>query len=237
MTPSARLSLAALVLASYAGSTLANPPKTLAADALQTDAQKFSYAMGVDMATGLLKIKDDINIEALEAGLETIFAGQPSSLDPAQREQIKQTISAKFKQAQAAERTQLGERNQLAGAAFLAENGKRPGVKTTASGLQFEELQASKGTHPAASSTVKVHYEGRLITGEVFDSSVERGEPASFPLTGVIPGFTEGLQLMTVGSKAKIYLPGPLAYGPRGSGEKIGPNATLVFTITLLAIE
>ena len=123
------------------------------------------------------------------------------------------------------------------GEKFLTENGKRAGVKTTASGLQYEVLEASLGQKPKASDTVKVHYEGTLIDGTVFDSSYRRGEPISFPLNGVIKGWTEGLQLMPVGSKFKFFIPYQLAYGERGAGGSIPPYAALIFTVELLGIE
>ena len=123
------------------------------------------------------------------------------------------------------------------GEKFLAENGKREGVKTTASGLQYEVLEATLGQKPKATDTVKVHYEGTLIDGTVFDSSYKRGESISFPLNGVIKGWTEGLQLMAVGSKYKFFIPYELAYGERGAGASIPPYATLIFTVELLGIE
>ena len=123
------------------------------------------------------------------------------------------------------------------GEKFLAENAKRAGVKTTASGLQYEVLDATLGQKPKATDTVKVHYEGTLIDGTVFDSSYKRGESISFPLNGVIKGWTEGLQLMSVGSKYKFFIPYQLAYGERGAGGSIPPYATLIFTVELLGIE
>ena len=123
------------------------------------------------------------------------------------------------------------------GEKFLAENAKREGVKTTASGLQYEVLEATLGQKPKATDTVKVHYEGTLIDGTVFDSSYKRGESISFPLNGVIKGWTEGLQLMSIGSKYKFFIPYQLAYGERGAGGSIPPYATLIFTVELLGIE
>ena len=123
------------------------------------------------------------------------------------------------------------------GEKFLAENAKREGVKTTASGLQYEVLEATIGQKPKATDTVRVHYEGTLIDGTVFDSSYKRGESISFPLNGVIKGWTEGLQLMSVGSKYKFFIPYQLAYGERGAGGSIPPYAALIFTVELLGIE
>ena len=123
------------------------------------------------------------------------------------------------------------------GEKFLAENAKRPGVKVTPSGLQYEVLDATLGQKPKATNTVRVHYEGTLPDGTVFDSSYKRGEPISFPLNGVIAGWTEGLQLMSVGSKYKLFIPYQLAYGERGAGGSIPPYAALIFTVELLGIE
>ena len=123
------------------------------------------------------------------------------------------------------------------GEKFLAENAKREGVKTTASGLQYEVLEATIGQKPKATDTVRVHYEGTLIDGTVFDSSYKRGESIAFPLNGVIKGWTEGLQLMSVGSKYKFFIPYQLAYGERGAGASIPPYAALIFTVELLGIE
>ena len=123
------------------------------------------------------------------------------------------------------------------GEKFLAENAKREGVKTTASGLQYEVLEATIGQKPKASDSVRVHYEGTLIDGTVFDSSYKRGESIAFPLNGVIKGWTEGLQLMSVGSKYKFFIPYQLAYGERGAGASIPPYAALIFTVELLGIE
>ena len=130
----------------------------------------------------------------------------------------------------------MGEVNKAAGDAFLAENGKRPEVKTTPSGLQYEVITKGTGAQPTADDTVEVHYTGKLIDGTVFDSSVERGVPATFGVTQVIPGWVEALQLMKVGAKWRLFIPSQLAYGPQGAGNVIGPNATLIFDVELLKI-
>jgi FKBP-type peptidyl-prolyl cis-trans isomerase FklB len=143
-----------------------------------------------------------------------------------------QELDAK-QQAAAAEMAKV---NEAAGQAFLAENGKRPEVTTTASGLQYEVLAEGAGQSPAASDQVVVHYTGKLIDGTVFDSSVERGEPATFGVTQVIPGWVEALQMMKPGAKWRVFIPSNLAYGPQGAGGVIGPNATLIFDVELLSV-
>jgi FKBP-type peptidyl-prolyl cis-trans isomerase FklB len=130
-----------------------------------------------------------------------------------------------------------GEKNAKEGEAFLASNAKKEGVKTTASGLQYKVIKSGTGKTPKATDTVKVHYHGTLVDGSVFDSSVQRGEPATFPVDQVIPGWTEVLQLMKEGDKWQVYIPGKLAYGERSPSPKIGPNSTLVFDVELLSIE
>ncbi|QWF72444.1 FKBP-type peptidyl-prolyl cis-trans isomerase [Methylomonas paludis] len=126
------------------------------------------------------------------------------------------------------------EENQAAGTAFLAENAKKPGVITTASGLQYQVLTEGTGATPKATDTVTVHYEGTTIDGKVFDSSYKRGAPASFPLNRVIPGWTEGLQLIKEGGKSRLFIPANLAYGARQAGPDIGPNSTLIFDVELI---
>lgn len=135
-----------------------------------------------------------------------------------------------------AEARKMADVNEKAGKDFLAQNGQRPEVKTTPSGLQYEVLTEGTGAMPSASDQVKVHYTGKLIDGTVFDSSVERGEPATFGVTQVIPGWVEALQMMKAGSKWRLYIPSALAYGPNGAGGVIGPNATLIFDVELLEV-
>ena len=211
-------------------------PKITKAEELTTDAQKFGYAIGVDLARSLQPVKDDVDIKALEAGLDTVFAGGTSVLDDAAREQIKNTVAEKLQKKQLEERTATANKAKEEGEKFLAENGKKDGVKTTASGLQYQVLTEGKGDSPKATDTVTVHYKGTLLNGETFDSSYDRGQPVSFPLQNVIPGWTEGLQLMKPGAKYKFVIPSALAYGERGAGVKIGPNSTLVFEVELLSV-
>ena len=211
-------------------------PKALTAEDLKTDAQKFGYAIGVDLAKSLKPVKDDVDIKALEAGLDAVFAGGEPVLDDATREQVKNTVAEKIQKKQLEERTATATKAKTEGEAFLVENAKKAGVKTTASGLQYEVLTEGAGVAPKATDTVTVHYKGTLINGETFDSSIERGQPVSFPLQNVIPGWTEGLQLMKPGAKYKFVIPSALAYGERGAGANIGPNSTLVFEVELLQL-
>jgi len=200
--------------------------------------QKSSYAIGMDIGNNFKKQELDIDMKALAAGIADTVAGTPRMADAeakAALDDFRTKMMAKMEAKQKAD----AEKNTKDAEVFLAANAKKDGVKVTASGLQYKVLKAGdgKGASPKATDTVKVHYHGTLTDGSVFDSSVERGEPISFPLNGVIPGWTEGLQLMKVGDKFQFVIPGKLAYGERSPSPKIGPNATLIFDVELLAIE
>ena len=204
---------------------------------LSTDAQKFGYAIGVDIGKSLKPVKDQVDVDAMVAGMKETLADKPPRLSDEVREQVKADITRKLQQKQMEERLAKAKVAKEAGEKFLAENAKRPGVKTTASGLQYEVITEGTGVQPKTSDKVKVHYKGTLIDGTEFDSSYARGQPVEFPLGNVIPGWTEGLQLMKVGGKSKLYIPSQLAYGERGAGAKIGPNETLIFEVELLGVE
>lgn len=194
-----------------------------------------SYAIGLQMGKSLVDQGIDFNVDQLAAGIRDYKAGTPK-LSQEQIQQILMALQeANMKRFQA-EQAKKGEANAAKGEAFLAENKKDPSVKVTESGLQYKVIKEGTGSKPAKSNTVKVHYTGRLIDGTVFDSSVERGEPIEFPLSNVIAGWTEGLQLMTVGSKYMLFIPSNLAYGANGAGQTIGPNETLIFEVELLEI-
>ncbi len=203
---------------------------------LTTDAQKFGYAIGVDLGNSLKPVKDHVDVAALEQGLNDVTNGVTPKLDDAAREEIKNTVSKQMQEEQIKKREEQATKNKEDGAKFLAENGKKEGVKTTASGLQYEVITEGSGTPPKATDKVTVHYKGTLLNGEEFDSSYSRGQPVTFPLANVIPGWTEGVQLMKPGAKYKFYIPSDLAYGERGAGAKIGPNETLVFEVELVEI-
>jgi FKBP-type peptidyl-prolyl cis-trans isomerase FklB len=209
------------------------PPKSApapAAPVLKSAIDTVAYAIGLSVA-GSLKAQGlaDINTNVLMAGINEALKGSKTAMSP---EQANQYIGQYF-QKQASLK---GEANLKTGEKFLEENKKRPSVKTTESGLQYEVMKMGEGPKPADTSRVKTHYHGTLIDGTVFDSSVERGEPVEFPVNGVIKGWQEALQLMPVGSKFKLYIPSNLAYGERAAGPTIGPNSALIFEVELLEI-
>ena len=207
------------------------------ADTLDTEDKKLSYSLGLILGDKLKQDIDTLDIETFRQGVEAIYKGDEPLLNQEQVAEVMQAFQMKKMEEQRQEFAQIAQENLDKGAAYQAENGKKKAVKTTESGLQYEELTAGKGKNPAAADTVKVHYKGELIDGTEFDSSYSRGEPVSFPLNGVIPGWTEGLQLMQEGGKARLVIPADLAYGPGGMGNAIGPNETLVFEVELLEIN
>lgn len=205
---------------------------------LESDKEKFSYALGVDIGRSLVAVRDDLDVKAMQQGFSDAQAKEPKlAFSDAELEQIKMGAIERLRAKKMEEMKSKASGASSAGDKFFAENGKKAGVKTTASGLQYEVLKEGSGAHPKASDTVTVNYKGTLLDGTVFDSSYERGQPATFRLDQVIPGWTEGVQLMTVGSKYKLYVPGKLGYGEHGAGGKIGPNETLVFEVELLSIK
>lgn len=204
---------------------------------LKSDKEKISYVVGMDVAQGLLPFKDEFDLEIVIQALRTAMAGQPTLVQPADTEAIRQAFRERMQATQAARLAEEGKKNQAAAEAFLTANAKKPGVKTTASGLQYQVIQAGSGPKPQANSQVRVHYRGTLIDGTEFDSSYKRNEPAQFALNGVIPGWTEGLQLMSKGAKYKFFIPPNLGYGEQGTpGGPIPPNAALVFEVELLDV-
>jgi FKBP-type peptidyl-prolyl cis-trans isomerase FkpA len=200
------------------------------------DRNKISTMVGMDIGRGLAQIKDDIDIKVVEQALEQTLKGDKTSLTQEEALQVRQAYMQQMQSKRVAEQKAAAEKNKGEGAAFLVKNKSKSGVKTTASGLQYEVEKEGTGPKPKATDTVKVNYLGTKIDGTKFDSSYDRGQPATFPLNGVIKGWSEGLQLMPVGSKYKFYVPADLAYGENAPGP-IGPNATLIFEVELLGIE
>ncbi|MDX1552885.1 MAG: FKBP-type peptidyl-prolyl cis-trans isomerase [Marinobacter sp.] len=206
--------------------------------ALESTDEKVSYGMGLVMGERMGNDLPDLQMDQFLQGIQHGHAGDEEQTRMS-REEIQEALMAyqtELQEQESAQTEELAQKNQEAGEEFLAENAERDGVETTESGLQYEILEEGDGEKPSAEDRVRVHYTGELISGEVFDSSRERGEPVTFGLNQVIPGWTEGLQLMSEGSRAKLYIPADLAYGP-GGNQRIGPNETLVFDVELLEIN
>lgn len=203
------------------------------AKGLENDKQKFSYTVGYQIGAGLKRDGVDVDPEAVTQGLRDVLTGAAARLS---REQMHAAI-ATYQQKETEQRAAAMEDNRKAGEAFLADNKKKAGVTELPSGLQYQVIKKGEGKQPKLSDTVTVHYRGTLINGTEFDSSYGRGEPASFQLDGIIKGWQEALPMMQEGAKWKIFVPPALAYGEQGTGAAIGPNATLIFEIELLAIK
>ena len=204
---------------------------------LKDSRDKVSYSIGLDIGATLKKQKIDVNTDALSAGFKDALSGtKPLMTD----DQVKETMTAFSKELmekQQAATKEAAQKNAAEGEKFLAENKSTPGVKTTASGLQYKVLKEGTGASPKETDTVVTNYRGTLINGTEFDSSYKRNEPVTFPVNGVIKGWTEALQLMKKGSKYQLFVPAGLAYGPRGAGQDIGPNQTLIFEVELVDIK
>ena len=204
---------------------------------LKTDKDKLSYSMGVATGMQMKRQSVDVDVDMFARGLRDAVSEGKLQMT----EQEIQDSLMKFQQemaAKQAEKTkQLADVNKKEGETFLAENKKKEGVKTLPSGLQYKVITEGKGKSPKETDTVTTHYRGTLIDGTEFDSSVKRGQPATFAVKGVIKGWTEALQLMKEGSKWQLFLPPDLAYGERGAGQQIGPNATLIFEVELISIQ
>ncbi len=198
----------------------------------KTEKEKVSYMVGMDVGNMMRDIQDEVELEMVFAGVRATLAGGETALSAEEYNALRQTFMAKLQAKQQQEMAAVSERSKQ----FLEENKKKPGVSATESGLQYRVIIEGQGAKPVSTDTVRVHYRGTLIDGTEFDSSYKRNEPTEFPLTGVIPGWTEGLQLMTVGSKYEFVIPSDLAYGPNGQGP-IPPDATLVFEVELLEVK
>ena len=199
---------------------------------LKDQKDKVSYSIGMQIGFNLGRQKVDVNPDVLAAGIKDAIAGKPQLTS----DQVKD-IMAQFEKDMEQKQKEVGEKNKTEGAKYLEENKKKPGVKTTASGLQYKVIKEGTGVQPKATDMVTVNYRGTLIDGTEFDSSYKRGQPATFPVNGVIKGWTEALQLMKQGSKFQLFIPSNLAYGERAMGPDIGANSTLIFEVELQDVK
>ena len=204
---------------------------------LKSQKEKLSYAIGVDMGSNFKKQSIDIDPDVLVRGLKDSLSGGKVLLTDEEILAVKTAFRQEMMKKQEEERKKLSEKNTTEGDAFLAENKKKEGVKILPSGLQYKVITEGSGKSPKETDTVTVNYRGTLIDGTEFDSSYKRGQPATFPVNGVIPGWTEALQLMKEGAKWQIVIPSNLAYGEKGAGNSIGPNAVLVFEVELISVK
>jgi FKBP-type peptidyl-prolyl cis-trans isomerase FklB len=204
---------------------------------LKDQKDKASYSIGYDIGETFKKQNVDLNPDALFGGLKDALAGKEATLTKEDREKTLQAFQKEMMEKQMAASKEAATKNAAEGEKFLAENKKKDGVKTTASGLQYKVLKEGSGASPKDTDTVVTNYKGTLLDGTEFDSSYKRNEPASFPVNRVIKGWTEALQLMKPGAKYQLFIPSALAYGERGAGQLIGPNATLIFEVELLSIK
>jgi len=203
---------------------------------LETLEQKVSYLMGQQMGQGVKQMEINLDTDLVLLAIADAKAGTPSRISKEDEAKVIQEFSESMKKKQEEKAHKLGEENKAAGEKFLAENKTKEGVQTTESGLQYKVITAGSGVKPKATDTVKVHYTGKLLDGKVFDSSIERNEPVEFPVSGVIPGWVEALQLMPQGSKWEVYIPASLAYGATGN-QSIPPESTLIFEVELLEVK
>jgi FKBP-type peptidyl-prolyl cis-trans isomerase len=240
-TPSATTQTApAASSPSTAAKNPAKKPATAAKAAtpmtLKTQKDKFSYALGMKMAENLKKQSVPVDPAILSRGLRDALAGGKTLLTDEEAQSAMTAVQNDMRQKMQEKMKEEGEANKKTGEAFLAANKGKEGVVTLPSGLQYKILKAGTGPKPTANDSVVCNYKGTLIDGKEFDSSYKRGQPATFPVTGVIKGWTEALQLMPVGSKWQLFIPPDLAYGERGAGGDIGPDSTLIFEVELLSI-
>jgi len=215
--------------------------KSAAAPALTTRKQKFSYALGMNIGAGLganlKKQSVDVDSNLISQGLKDAISGGKTRLTQEEAQAVLKEVQTEVQKEQQAKMKEAADKNKGEGEAFLAANKSKDGVVTLPSGLQYKILTAGTGPKPTASDSVKCNYRGTLINGTEFDSSYKRGQPATFAVGQVIKAWTEALELMPVGSKWQLFVPSSLAYGERGAGAEIGPNATLIFEVELLSIE
>ena len=231
-----RLFAVMIMLTSLAGCT---PEEASSASELKLDTSKnrISYTIGVNIGQDFKSQNMDVDPDLLLMGLKDTLSGKELQLTEEEMVQEIQNFQQEMQVKMAAEMEAKAAENKAAGEAFLAENAKQEGVVVTESGLQYKIIEPGQGDSPGPADVATVHYRGTLIDGTQFDSSYDRGQPASFPVGGVIPGWSEALQLMKPGAKWQLSIPAELAYGERGAGQDIGPNSTLLFDVELISVE
>jgi FKBP-type peptidyl-prolyl cis-trans isomerase FklB len=205
--------------------------------ALKNEKEKVSYIIGVNIGRNLKAQSVEVDPDLVSKGMKDVASGGKLLMTDDEMKGTMEAFQKEMMKKHNEELKKVGEKNKVEGEAFLAANKKKPGVVTLPSGLQYKVITEGKGKSPKATDIVTVNYKGTLLDGTEFDSSYKRGEPATFPVNGVIPGWTEALQLMKEGSKWELFIPSNLAYGERGAGKAIGPNATLVFEVELLSVK
>jgi FKBP-type peptidyl-prolyl cis-trans isomerase len=231
--------MAVIVAAQLAAtmSCVAKPAKKTKIDTTNA-MHRYSYMVGQDVGKSLKGLDTELDISLITQGIEDVLKGNASQMSDSTLQATQVEFSQKLQSDQTAKQSAKAEKNKADGEKFLADNKSKEGVKVTASGLQYVVLKEGDGAMPKATDEVTVHYVGTLLDGTEFDNSVKRGQPVTFPLNGVIPGWTEGVQLMKVGSKFKFFVPSALGYGSNGTpGGPIGPDATLIFEVELISIN
>lgn len=229
-----RVTIASIAILTFAFVSTSSAKQTVK---FTNQVDSLSYAIGVQVGNGLKRDNIKVNADLVKSAILDFLADENNlALKKEDMDNLFQNLNKEIQEKKAVEAQSAGAENENIGKAFLEKNKSLPGVRVTPSGLQYKVTLEGKGASPKAENTVKVHYKGMLINGKTFDSSIDRGEPAEFPLNGVIKGWTEGLQLIKVGGKATLYIPSDLAYGDKGAGGLIGPKETLIFEVELIEI-
>jgi FKBP-type peptidyl-prolyl cis-trans isomerase FklB len=205
-------------------------------DAFKSDKERISYSVGMRMASGMKSQDLDLDVDMIAQAMKDVMAGKKTLLNEQEAQQVLSEWQLRIREEYQKKQAEIGDKNIAEGKKFLEENKAKEGIKTTLSGLQYKVLKSGSGPSPKATDKVTVHYKGTLLNGTQFDSSIDRGEPATFEVNKVIKGWTEAMQMMKVGDKWQVFIPSDLAYGPRGNMRTIPPNATLIFEVELLGV-